>query len=156
MADTRSRPHDDASRGAEARTGTDTAAQPRIGLREQAGRLASAFASALDTRLKLAALEFAEERERTRERLTLLLIAAVAAAFALLALNAMAVVLLWDRLGWISLALLAGLWLVVAAAAGAKLASVSRREQRPFEATLDAFERDRAWLAERFGRSEQR
>jgi uncharacterized membrane protein YqjE len=154
MADPRSRPQGAAAQGAE--TGSDEAPAVRGRLREQAGRLAAAFASALDTRLKLAALEFAEERERTRERLTLLLVATVAAALALLALNAMVVVLLWDRLGWVSLALLAGFWLVVAALAGAKLAAVSRREQRPFEATLDAFERDRAWLAERFGRSEPR
>lgn len=153
MADARSRP----SGGVRDEADSDArGTPPRAGLREQAGRLAAAFASALDTRLKLAALEFAEERERTRERLTLLLVAAVAAAFALLALNAMAVLLLWDRLGWVSLALLAGLWLVVAGLAAARLATISRRAQRPFEATLDAFERDRAWLAERFGPSEHR
>jgi uncharacterized membrane protein YqjE len=154
MPDSRSRPQGAAAPGAA--PDPDATPRRRAGLRDQVGRLAAAFASALDTRLKLAALEFAEERERTRERLTLLLVAAVAAAFALLALNAMTVLLLWDRLGWVSLALLAGFWLVVAVLAGWKLAAVSRREQRPFEATLDAFERDRAWLAERFGRSEPR
>lgn len=154
MADTRSRPRDGARGGQD--SDAEGGSPSHGGLREQAGRLAASFASALDTRLKLAALEFAEERERARERLTLLLVAAVAAAFALLALNAMTVLLLWDRLGWVSLALLAGFWLVVAGLAGTQLATVSRRDQRPFEATLDAFERDRAWLAERFGRPEQR
>jgi len=154
MADTRSRPPDGSRDGL--RDDAEAAAPPHAGLREQAGRLAAAFAGALDTRLKLAALEFAEERARTRDRLTLLLVVAVSAAFALLALNGLAVVLMWDRLGWISLALVAGVWLIVAALAGAKLVDASRREQRPFEATLDAFDRDRAWLAERFGRSERR
>jgi len=153
MADPSSRPHE------APRDGSPPDAEGAAssgGLRDQAGRLAAAFAGALDTRLKLAALEFAEERERARERLTLLLVVAVSAAFALLALNALAVVLMWDRLGWVSLALVAGLWLIVAGLAGVKLIAVSRREQRPFEATLEAFDRDRAWLAERFGRSEHR
>lgn len=124
----------------------------QAGLRELLGRLAASLASAVDTRVQLAALEFAEERDRARDRLVLVLVAAIAAGFALLALNALVVAVLWDRLGWVSLALLVVLWTAVAAFAGMRLSQASRREQRPFSATLAEFERDRDWLVERFGR----
>ncbi|MFM1988941.1 MAG: hypothetical protein RJA99_1898 [Pseudomonadota bacterium] len=129
----------------------DDAPSP-AGLRDLLGRLAASLASAVDTRVQLAALEFAEERDRARDRLVLVLVAAIAAGFALLALNALVVAVLWDRLGWVSLALLVALWTAVAAVAVARLSQASRREQRPFSATLAEFERDRDWLVERFGR----
>lgn len=130
----------------------DAAATAQVrGIRELLGRLAASVASALDTRVQLAALEFAEERERARERLSLLLLAAIAAGFALLAANALFVVLLWERLGWVSLALLTALWSAVTALAVWRLGIASRRAQRPFAATLAEFERDRAFLGERFG-----
>lgn len=126
-----------------------TAASP--GIRDLLGRLATSVAGSIETRVQLAALEFAEERTRARERLVLALVAAIAAGFALLAANALVVVLLWDRLGWGSLALLTALWLVVAGVAAWRLSVTARREQRPFAATLAEFERDREWLADRFG-----
>lgn len=132
--------------------GPDSAAEAQVrGIRELIGRLAASVASAVDTRVQLAALEFAEERERARERLGLLLLASIAGGFALLAANALFVVLLWDRLGWVSLALVTVLWSAVAAIAARRLAIASRRDQRPFAATLAEFERDRAFLGERFG-----
>ena len=122
------------------------------GIRDLLGRLAASVASAADTRVQIAALEFAEERDRALERLVPLLIMTIAAAFALLMANMLAVALLWDRLGWITLALLTLLWAAVAGLAGWRLAVASRREQTPFAATLAEFGRDRAWLMERFGK----
>jgi uncharacterized membrane protein YqjE len=122
------------------------------GIKELLGRLAASVASAADTRVQIAALEFAEERDRARDRLVLVLVIAIAATFALLAANTLVVALLWDRLGWITLALLTLLWGAVAALAGRQLAIRSRREQTPFSATLAEFGRDRAWLMERFGK----
>jgi uncharacterized membrane protein YqjE len=122
------------------------------GVRDLLGRLAASVASAVDTRVQLAALEFAEERDRARDRLVLVLVAAIAGGFALLGLNGLFVVLLWDRLGWVALLLPTLLWLAVAALAAYRLSVASRREQRPFAATLAEFSRDRAFLAERFGR----
>ena len=131
----------------------DAAAGERAvpGIRELLGRLAASLAGAVDTRAQLAAIEFAEERDRARDRLALLLLATLAGGFGLLAFNAMVVVLLWERLGWVSLALLTVVWLALAGTALWRLAVASRREQRPFAATLAEFERDRVWLAERFG-----
>jgi uncharacterized membrane protein YqjE len=121
------------------------------GLRDLLGRLAASIASTVDTRVQLAALEFAEERDRARDRLVLVLIAAIAAGLALIALNALIVAVLWDRFGWGSLLGLTALWGAVAGIAVWRLAQASRREQGPFAATLAEFERDRVWLLERFG-----
>jgi uncharacterized membrane protein YqjE len=122
------------------------------GVRDTLARLAASFAAAVDTRVQLAALEFAEERARTRDRLTLIVVAAIAGAFSLLAANALLVVVLWERLGWITLAALTLAWGAVALVAGQRLSALARRERRPFDATLAEFERDRDWIAERVGR----
>jgi uncharacterized membrane protein YqjE len=126
-------------------------AEPTPGISELLARLAASFASTLDTRVQLAALEFAEERERTRGLLVAGVVVAIAGFLALLAVNALVVVLAWPRLGWIGLALLAAFWIVVALVAASRLSAQSRRAQRPFAATIAEFERDRAWIAERFG-----
>jgi uncharacterized membrane protein YqjE len=135
--------------------GEDAAGTPRPepppGIAELLGRLAASVAGTLETRVQLAALEFAEERDRTRGLLVLGVVAAIAGFLALLALNALVVALAWPRLGWGGLALLSVFWIVVAAAAAMRLSAQARRAQRPFAASLAEFERDRAWIAERFG-----
>ncbi|HYF61119.1 MAG TPA: phage holin family protein [Burkholderiaceae bacterium] len=123
----------------------------RPGLKALLARVAATLAGSIETRAQLAALEFAEERERTRDRLVLLAVVAIASAFALLAINALAVALMWTRLGWGGLFVVALLWTAVAAVAATRLVAQSRRDRRPFDATLAQLERDRAWLAERLG-----
>jgi uncharacterized membrane protein YqjE len=125
------------------------------GIRDTLGRIAASVAAAIDTRVQLAALEFAEERERAKDRLALMLVTAVAGAFALLAANTLLVVVLWDRFGWITLAALTLAWGLVALVAARRMAALARREQRPFDATLAEFARDRTWIAERFGRGDR-
>ena len=128
------------------------AAASRQGIRDLLGGLAASVASALDTRVQLAALEFAEERARARDRLVLVLVAALAGGFALLGANALVVVLLWDALGWGALLVPTLAWTAIAALAAWRLSAASRREERPFAATLAEFARDRAFLAERYGK----
>jgi uncharacterized membrane protein YqjE len=82
----------------------------------------------------------------------LVLVAAIAAGLALLGLNGVVVTLLWERLGWVALLLPTLLWTAVAAVAIRRLSIASRREQRPFAATLAEFSRDRAFIVERFGK----
>ncbi len=125
------------------------------GIRDLLGRLAASVASAVDTRVQLAALEFAEERARARDRLVLVLVAALAGGFALLGANALVVVLLWDALGWGALLLPTLAWAAVAALAAWRLSVASRREERPFAATLAEFDRDRAFLVERYGKGQR-
>jgi uncharacterized membrane protein YqjE len=114
----------------------------------------ASFAAAVDTRVQLVALEFSEERERARDRLVLVVVASIAGAFALLAANTLLVALLWERLGWITLAALTVAWSAVAFVAVQRMNALTRRERRPFDATLAEFERDRTWIAERFGRGQ--
>jgi uncharacterized membrane protein YqjE len=125
---------------------------PLPGVRDTLARLAASFAAAVDTRVQIVALEFAEERERAKDRLVLVLVAAIASGFALLAANALLVVALWDRFGWTTLAALTVAWGLVAWLAVRRMALLARREKRPFDATLAEFSRDRAWIAERLGR----
>jgi uncharacterized membrane protein YqjE len=120
------------------------------GVRDLLGRLAASVLSALDTRVQLAALEFAEERARTRDTLVLAVVAAIACGFALLGANALFVVLAWERLGWVALLLPTLAWAAIAALAAWRLTTAWRREERPFAATLAEFSRDRAFFAERF------
>jgi uncharacterized membrane protein YqjE len=127
--------------------------RPTPGVRDTLGRLAASVAAAVDTRVQLVALEFSEERERARDRLVLVVVASIAGAFALLAANTLLVALLWDRLGWITLAGLTVAWSAVALVAVQRMSALARRERRPFDATLAEFERDRAWIADRFGGS---
>jgi uncharacterized membrane protein YqjE len=122
------------------------------GLSDRFGRLAASVAAAVETRVQIAALEFAEERDRAKDRLVLVLVAAVSAGFAVLAANALAVALLWPYIGPMSLSLLIVLWALVAAVASSRLSKMAAHDRKPFSATLAEFERDRAWIAERFGR----
>jgi len=122
------------------------------GIAETLARLAQTLLSALDTRVQLAALEFAEERERAKRRVVLLLTCAVAAAFALLTAQALIVALAWPTWGWRSLAILTAGWLVLAALTAWRLLAAAQREQRPFAGSLAELERDRRWLAERLRR----
>jgi uncharacterized membrane protein YqjE len=128
--------------------------RPNSGVRDTLGRLAASIAAAVDTRVQLVALEFSEERERARDRLVLVVVASIAGAFALLAANTLLVALLWERLGWITLAALTVAWSAVAFVAVQRMNALTRRERRPFDATLAEFERDRTWIAERFGRGQ--
>jgi len=130
----------------------EPAASDGSGIRDTLSRLASTVLSAVDTRVQMATLEFAEERERAKQRLVLMLTVAIALAFGLLAAQALLVVVTWHTLGWRTLAILTGLWLVLAVVAGWKLSATTNREARPFATTLAELHRDRVWLIERLGR----
>lgn len=124
--------------------------QPQ-GLRGALGAIAATLVAAIHTRVELATIEFAEERERTKRRLVLMLVVAIASAFALLAANALLVLALWDRWGaWTLVAIVAAHGLLAGWGAW-RLAALAAREHRPFDATLAELERDRAWIAQRLG-----
>ena len=73
------------------------------------------LAHALDTRVRLAAIEFAYERARIVQGIWAAVALIGCLLFALLALQALAVALLWPLIGPWALAALAGLWLMLAA-----------------------------------------
>lgn len=124
---------------------------PPRGLRGALGDLGGSLLGLLHTRLELASVEFAEAREHTLVRVVVLATAAVCFAFALLMGSLLIVVVLWDThrveallgvtLAYAAIGLVA-LW---------HLRRLRREVARPFAASLAELERDRAWLAGRFG-----
>jgi uncharacterized membrane protein YqjE len=139
---------------ADARSDTSPAsAEPesvKAGLIGALSRFGAALSEALETRADLAALELGEQTQRIEQRVVLLLVLGIGAGFALLALQALLVVSLWDRLGARSLAVLAGLWILVCLIVGWRLSLLAQRSNRPFGATIDTLRRDRELLAATF------
>jgi len=126
---------------------------PRVrrGLRGAAGKLVAALLALGRTRLELAAVEFEEVRARAAENLVLAVAAALCFAFAILAASMLVVVLFWDTH---RIAALCGVTIVYALLGLVALwrLSVRKKADTPaFAATLAELERDRAWLASRFG-----
>jgi uncharacterized membrane protein YqjE len=122
------------------------------GLRGALARLGGTLFEFARTRLELATVELAEERERTFERLLLLVAAAVGFAFALLAASAFVVVWFWDTHRLLALAGVTVFYVVVGSIALVRLRALQRTAPKPFASTLAELERDRQWLAERLGK----
>ena len=121
--------------------------RPVVGLGDALSGLAATAVAMLRTRLELATVEFEEQRERTKIMLVLVVVAAVFFCFALIALSALVVVLLWDRY---PLAALGGVALTYVAIALVALVALKRNAYpRPFEATLHELERDAETLKRR-------
>jgi uncharacterized membrane protein YqjE len=126
---------------------------PRVrrGLKGAAADLAAALVGLGHTRLELVAVEFEEVRARTTQNLALVMVAALCFAFALLAASLLVVVLFWDTH---RIAALCGVTVVYALVGLLAVWRLAERRKRPapaFAATLAELERDRAWLASRFG-----
>jgi uncharacterized membrane protein YqjE len=119
-----------------------------------AGALAQFGAALLEigrTRFELAVVEFDETRSRASEQFAMVLAAGICFAFALLAATVLIVVAFWETN---RIAVLVGVtltYLVLGLIALWRRSALKRASTPPFAATLAEFERDRAWLAERFG-----
>jgi uncharacterized membrane protein YqjE len=122
------------------------------GLRGALGRLAESGLALVRTRAELAALEFAESRDRARDQLVLAAILGVALAFAWGALCAWIVAAFWDTHRLLALGSIVVFHLVVAAVAWLRLRSAQATSSAPFAQTLAELDRDRQWLAEQFRR----
>ena len=125
----------------------DSDERPAVGLGDALSGLAATAVAMLRTRLELATVEFEELRERTKIMLILVVVATVFFCFALIALSALAVVLLWNSY---PLAALFGVVLVYVLIAAIALYALKRNAQpRPFAATLHELERDTEALRRR-------
>jgi uncharacterized membrane protein YqjE len=120
------------------------------GLRGALGRLMESGLALLRTRAELAALEFAESRDRARDQLVLAAVLGVALAFAWAALCALVVVAFWDTYRLLALGAIVAFHLVVAAIAWSRLRAAQATSSAPFAQTLAELDRDRQWLAEQF------
>ena len=121
------------------------------GLRGALTELGTSLLGLAHTRLELVTVEFDEVIERTVARLVLLLAALLSFAFALLAASTLFVVIFWDTHPIAALCAVALAYLLIGLFALWRLSARSRTGAPPFAATLAEFERDRAWLTDRFG-----
>ena len=111
-------------------------------------RLIGSAASLLQSRIELASIELAEERQRL---LSLLVLGAVAVLFGLLAvgsLTALLVILFWDRSHWLVLSALCVLYFCVAAYGLYRIRQTIEQAPVPFAATRAELAKDAAvWRA---------
>ena len=121
--------------------------EPTRGLRRALTRAASAAVELLRTRVELAALEFAEQRERAKLTLVVGVIAATFFAFAILCASALVVLLFWDTHRVAAIAAVTLVHLAIGLGALWRLKAVQREATPPFEQTLAELDRDRRWLA---------
>jgi len=119
------------------------------GLSGAAARLGASLLGLVRTRLELASVELAEERDRVQYQVTSLVVAIALFMFALLFAATWIVVYFWDTSRLTAIAIVA----LVFAAAGVALlmlrSQAARAAPMPFAATIAEFERDRAALAGR-------
>lgn len=128
-----------------------TAPASRRGLRAATAQLAGTLLGLGRTRLELAAVEFEEARARAAERLVLALVAGLCFALAVLVASMLVVVLFWDTYRIAALCAVTIVYALLGLVALWRLAVQKKSETPAFTATLAEFERDREWLASRFG-----
>ena len=117
------------------------------GLRRALTRASAATVELVRTRVELAALEFAEERERAKVHIILAVIAATFFAFAVLCASALVVLLFWDTQRVAAIAGVTALHTAIGVGAVLRLRANHRAAPQPFQATLAELERDRQSLA---------
>ena len=116
------------------------------GLRGALARAGGALVELLRTRIELAALEFAEQREHAKGALVLVAIAGVFLAFAVLSASALVVILFWDTHRVAAIAGVTIFHAAVGVIALTRLQAFQRNAPKPFAATLAELEHDREWL----------
>src|ERR1700747_2532174 len=128
-------------------------APPSPDFRSAAARFVNTALGLAHTRVELASIEFAEERERLKQSAILIAGAVFMFAFTVLGIAAWIVVYFWDTH---RLEAIAAVTLVFAVGGGGPLwrnSAIARESPTPFSATLAEFAKDRTWLA---GSSEHR
>jgi uncharacterized membrane protein YqjE len=128
-----------------------TPPQNRRSLKSAAANLAASLLGLVRTRLELASVEFEEARARAAENLVLVLFAGLFLAFAILAASMLVVVWFWDTHRIAALFGVTIMYLLLALLAAWRITSNRKADAPAFAATMAEFERDRAWLGERFG-----
>jgi uncharacterized membrane protein YqjE len=119
---------------------------PTEGLRAAATRLAESVVALLSTRLQLASVEFAEERERTSTRLMLLGGALASFALAAVFASAFVVVLFWDTHRLLAIAAVAIVYAVGGIVLLGRVRAIGRDAPTPFAASLAELDKDREWF----------
>lgn len=129
-------------------------ADRRPSLRRILAGFAAGGASLLGTRLELAALELAQERERLLLRLGLLAAGILALLFGLLGIGAFMVVYFWETGRLLAILAVAAAFLVAGVVLLGLAIRAGRRGAGPFEATLAEFHKDFDMLRDALDRDE--
>ena len=116
-------------------------------LRPALARLADAGLALLRTRGELAAVEFAEERERLKRSAITLAIALLMFAFALGGMGMWIVVYFWDTGRLTAIAVVTLVYALVAIVLWRVDAARGEADPAPFASTMAELEKDRQWLA---------
>ncbi|WP_431821550.1 phage holin family protein [Burkholderia sp. F1] len=106
-------------------------------------RLIGSVIGLLQTRLELAGIELAEEKERLMGVLFLGLAAMMLATMALISLTVLVAIAFWDTYRWQSLAVVTALYAIAGLACALKARTSLRDAPIVFEATLAELEKDR-------------
>ena len=120
-----------------------TEPRPRPGgLGASLSRLGASVLAMLHTRLELATIEFAEERERATEMAVLLLLTVLLALFALLFASFFIIAWFWDSNRLLAVGAVTAFYVIAALLLYARLRQRLRETHSPFAATLSQIEED--------------
>jgi uncharacterized membrane protein YqjE len=119
------------------------------GLSGAVARLGASLLGLLRTRLELASVELAEERDRIQYQLASLVVAVAMFLFALLFAATWVIVYFWETNRLTAIGIVAAVFAAAGAAVLMLRSHAAKGAPMPFAATIAEFERDRAALAGR-------
>jgi uncharacterized membrane protein YqjE len=119
---------------------------PDDGVGKVASRLSASAVSLLRTRVELASVEFAEERERLKASIGLIAIAAIAFGFAAIVVTFGVIAWFWDSYRYEAIVVVALLYAVVGVVALMRQSALRKAAPTPFASSIDALRKDVEWL----------
>lgn len=125
------------------------------GFKASAARAADSALALLRTRLELASIELAEERERLFTRLGLMFAAVLLLVFGILGIGVMVAVFFWNTQREAAVLVPTALCIVSGLVLFRMSKSLGLSQGLPFAATLAEFDKDRAALSEQTNTSAQ-
>jgi uncharacterized membrane protein YqjE len=121
--------------------------RPAEGIKPAASRLIQSALALAKTRVELAGVELAIERQRLQTMLVLAIAGAILATFAVGTLSVLVIAYFWDSYRYPAIFGLGVLYAVLATLAFARAKAAAQEQPGPFAATIAEFEKDRARLA---------
>jgi uncharacterized membrane protein YqjE len=119
---------------------------PEGGVTNVALRLSASAVSLLRTRVELASVEVAEERERLKASIGLIAVAIVAFGFAAVVVTFGVIAWFWDSYRYETIVVVALLYAIVGVAALRRQSALRKAAPTPFAASIDALRKDVEWL----------
>lgn len=119
------------------------------GLGDALSHLTSSALAIVRSRLELATIEFAEERERAKEMLLLVLSTVLLSLFALLFASVFIIAYFWDSNRLLAVGGVTAVYVILAGVLLLRLRQRAREKHSPFAATLSQLDEDAAALRAR-------